>query len=126
MRDFKKVEAWRRGHALAVALHGATRHFSRRGFGNLRSQLIRAAEAIAANIAEGCGAATRKELARFLDISIKSANETEHHLISARAHNLIDADRCRWFSSETIEVRKMTYSYRKKVLQDDDERPRDS
>jgi len=30
---------------------------------------------------EGCGAATKKEFARFLDMWIKSANKTDGHLL---------------------------------------------
>ena len=83
----------------------------------MRSQLTRAADAVSANIAEGCGAATSKEFARFLDISINSANETEHHLLSARDLDLVSPDAWQEFTAETIEIRKMTHGYRKKVLQ---------
>ena len=37
-------------------------------------------------------------------------------------HDLIETDKWKWFLAETIEVRKMTYGYRKKVLSDDDDR----
>lgn len=117
MQDFKHIQAWRRAHALAIALHKAASHFSRAGHAHLKSQLTRAADAISANIAEGCGAATSKEFARFLDISIKSANETEHHLLSARDLDLVSADAWQKFTAETTEIRKMTHGYRKKVIQ---------
>jgi four helix bundle protein len=83
----------------------------------LRSQLTRAADGVSANIAEGCGAATNKEFARFLDISIKSANETEHHLLSARDLDLVSPDAWQRFTAEIIEIRKMIHGYRKKVIQ---------
>jgi len=57
--------------------------------------------------------------ARFLDISIKSANETEYHLLASHDLALIsDAD---WekYTTETIEVRKMTYAYRAAILRDE-------
>jgi four helix bundle protein len=92
VQDFKHIRAWQRAHALAIALHKVAGSFSRAGHAHLRSQLTRAADGVAANIAEGCGAATNKEFARFLDISIKSANETEHHLLSARDLNLVSPD----------------------------------
>jgi len=71
-------------------------------------------------IAEGCGAATNKEFARFLDIAIKSANETEGHLLSARDLGLISHDEWERFTGETIEIRKMVYTYRKRVLETPD------
>jgi four helix bundle protein len=116
MRDFKSIKAWRRAHALAIALHKRARTFTRAGYSRLRAQLTGAADSIKDTIAEGCGAATNKEFARFLDMSIKSANETEGHLLSARDLRLFTADEWHKFNSETIEIRKMVYSYRKKVL----------
>ncbi len=117
MQDFKHILAWQRAHALAIALHKRARHFGRAGHAHLRSQLTRAADGISTNIAEGCGAATNKEFARFLDISIKSANETEHHLISERDLTLLSPDEWQKFTGETVEIRKMVHGYRKRVLQ---------
>jgi S23 ribosomal protein. len=123
VQDFKQIQAWQRAHALAIALHKSASHFSRVGHAHLRSQLTRAADGIAANIAEGCGAATSKEFARFLDISIKSANETEHHLLSARDLNLVSPEAWQTFTAETIQIRKMTHGYRKKVIQSGENSP---
>ena len=116
MQDFKHIKAWQRAHALAIAIHKATRHFGRIGYAHLRSQLTRAADAIAANIVEGCGAATNKEFARFLDISIKSDNELEYHLLESRDLELLDSTIWQGFNDETIEIRKMIFGYRKRVL----------
>jgi len=60
--------------------------------------------------------ATNKEFARYLDMSIKSANETEGHLLSARDLELVPFDIWRKHSDETVEIRKMIFGYRKKVL----------
>jgi len=117
MQDFKHIRAWQRAHALAIAIHKAASRFRKAGHGNLRSQLIRSAESIATNIVEGCGATTNREFARFLEISIKSANETEYHLLSARDLELFSSEVWRHFSTETVEIRKMLYTYRKRVLE---------
>ncbi len=111
MQDFKHIKAWQRAHALAIAIHKATRHFGRMGYAHLRSQLTRAADAIAANIVEGCGAATNKEFARFLDISIKSDNELEYHLLESRGLDLLALPTWQGFNDETIEIRKMIFVY---------------
>ena len=118
MQDFKHIKAWQR-HALSIALHKRAVGWSRRGHGNLRSQLTAAAESIATNIVEGCGAATNKEFARFLDMSIKSANETEYHVLCTRDLDLLSLDEWQKYSTETVEIRKMIYAYRKKVLNSD-------
>ena len=119
MRDFRHIRAWQRAHALSIAIHRLARDFGRDGHAKLRAQLTGAAHSIATNIVEGCGAVTHKEFARFLDISIKSANETEYHLLTSHDLELFsDAD---WekYTREAIEVRKMIYAYRAAVLRDD-------
>jgi len=50
----------------------------------LVSQLRRAASSVPANIAEGCGCNGNREFARFLGIALRSASETEYHLLLAR------------------------------------------
>jgi len=119
MRDFKRLEIWRRAHALAIVIYELSTDFGRAGFGSLRSQLSRAADSIGTNIAEGCGTDSNREFARFLDMSIKSAAETENHLITARDLRLISSDAEQRHSNETVEIRKMTFAYRKRVLEDE-------
>ena len=114
MQDFKHIRAWQRAHALSIAVHKLVDSFA--GHAHLKSQLTRAADSIASNIVEGCGAETNKEFARFLDISIKSANETEYRLLSARDLELISDQTWQHHSGETVEIRKMIYGYRKKLL----------
>jgi four helix bundle protein len=89
MRDFQRIKAWQSAHALASALHKRTRQFTKSGYARLRSQLTGAADSTKDTIAEGCGAATKKEFARFLDMAIKSPNETEEHLLSTRELSLL-------------------------------------
>jgi four helix bundle protein len=117
MRDFKSLRIWQRAHALAIALHKRTRLFGREGYSRLKRQITDAADSVHDTIAEGCGAATSREFARSLDMSIKSLNETEGHLLSARDLDLFTLHEWQRFSTETVEIRKMTYTYRKKVLQ---------
>ena len=119
MRDFRHIRAWQRAHALSIAIHRLSRDFSRKGHANLRTQLAGAAHSIPTNIVEGCGAITHREFARFLDISIKSANETEYHLLTSHDLELISAADWERYTRETVEVRKMIYTYRVAVLRDE-------
>ena len=90
-------------------------------FTGLRSQLTRAADSIAATIVEGCGAESAREFARYLDMSIKSASETEYHLLSARDRRALTHERWQQLSGETVEIRRMIYAYRRRLLEDDEE-----
>ena len=119
MRDYHRLEIWRRAHALSITIHDVARGFRGPEFASLRSQLTRAADSIAATIVEGCGADTAKEFARFLVMSIKSASETESHLLNARDRRVLPHRRWQQLSAEAVAIRRMTYVYRKRLLEDD-------
>jgi four helix bundle protein len=116
MHDYHNIDAWRRAHALSIAIDRTTRLFARRGYAYLRTQLAKASDSIPHNIVEGAVADTKKEFARFLTISIRSANETESRLLTARDLSLVSPDEWAQLSAETVEVRKMIFGYRKKIL----------
>jgi len=119
MQDFRHIKAWQKAHALAVAMHKLSRRFTPGAYGRLRAQLTGAADSIGDNIVEGCGASSKKDFARFLDNSIKSANETEGHLLKARDLDLISLREWEKYTAETIEVRKMIVGYCAKVRASD-------
>jgi four helix bundle protein len=110
-----QLRVWRKAHAFAIAVRRLTRHFPR-GFARLKEQLIAAAESIPGNIVEGCGAATPREFARFLDMSIKSSSETEYWLQLAHAHEIVPTIKWKAATLEVTDIRRTTYSLRKKVL----------
>jgi len=86
----------------------------------LREQIRTAAQSIVNNIVEGCGASSRKELARYLDISVKSASETDYQLEFARDAELLAHDVWNQLSEDVVEIRKMTFGLRRTVLGADD------
>ena len=71
---------WQRARELAVITSKLTRGFPHSDHGVVSSQLRRAALSIPANIAEGCGKSSRKEVIRFFQIASASAMEAESHL----------------------------------------------
>lgn len=99
----------------------ATNRFPRSGYASLKGQLIKSCESIPFNIVEGCGARTRLEFARFLDISIKSATETEYQLELAHDYSVMVKSDWEKLSSATIEIRKMLCGLRTRVLEKKDE-----
>jgi len=116
MQDFRQLVVWGRAHAFALAVRKCADDFPRAGYADFKAQLIRAAESIANNVVEGCGAATRKEFARYLDISIKSTSEVEGQLQLANDQGLIRQGAWDELSSEVIEIRKMLYGLRRALL----------
>ena len=116
MQDFRRLLVWRRAHVFAIDIKQVTKTFPRTGYRDLKSQLSRAAESIASNIVEGCAAASRKEFARFLDISIKSASETDYRLELARDIGVLPYREWRRLATEVVEIRKMVFALRRTIL----------
>ena len=78
--------------------------------------MVKSAESIADNIAEGAGAATNAEFARYLDMSIKSSSELENQIERAHAYGLTRDDERAQRINDVCDVRKMTWGLRKTVL----------
>jgi four helix bundle protein len=76
----------------------------------LTSQVRRASASIRANIAEGCGRAGEKELARFLDIAAGSASELEYHLLLAHDLDLLHTTVHSHLTKSVQEVKQMLTS----------------
>jgi four helix bundle protein len=115
MQDFRKLLVWRRAHAFGLVIHRLSGEIPRRDNSGLVSQLRRAALSISANIAEGCGRESNKELARFLQISIGSASEVENHLQFCVDAVLIPRAEFDRAQSEVVEIRRMLIGLLQKV-----------
>ena len=66
-RDFRKITAWQRAHALTLRIYRATLGFPGDERFGLVSQIRRACASIPTNVAQRCGRSTNNELARFID-----------------------------------------------------------
>ena len=117
MSDFKKLRVWRKAHALTLNAHRVAATIRGAQYAALRSQMIRAAMSVPANIVEGREQKTEREFARFLGYSLASTSELEYHLIVARDLRAItDTD----FGStlgQLIDVRKMLHGLLAKLSQ---------
>src|SRR5262249_31112826 len=89
MQDHRKLKIWRMACLLAIGVRAATDRFPKRGYSELKAQIIDAAESIAHAIVEGCGAETQKEFARFLAVTIKSNREVEGQLAMAYGYDIL-------------------------------------
>src|SRR5579859_5589447 len=69
---------------MTLAIYSANVSFPREELYGLTSQLRRSAASIGANIAEGSGRRSDREICRFLQIARGFASEAEYHLLLAR------------------------------------------
>jgi four helix bundle protein len=115
MSDFKKLVVWQKAHAMALDAHRIAGRIRRADHAALRSQIIRAAMSVPANIVEGCNQESAKQFSRFLLIALNSATELEYHLITARDLKLVRGEESLSLLSQTIEVRKMLHGLRRRL-----------
>ena len=111
MRDFHKLVIWEKSHQLTLDIYKLTQQFPKEELFGLTSQIRRAISSIPTNIAEGCGRATNKDFAHFLQISIGSACEVEYQLLLAHDLNYITDEDYNRLNDEIVSVRKMIHKY---------------
>ncbi len=116
MQNFRQLRVWAKAHVLALAVRDMTAGFPKNGYSRLKDQIIRSAESIPFNIAEGCGANSNKEFARYLDISIKSANELDYQLQLVRDYGILPNRHWKRLSDETVDTRRMLCGMKTRLL----------
>ena len=109
MADFRKLEVWQKAHTLVLAVNDVTHTIRGIEYTSLRSQIIRAAMSIDANIVEGRNQRTDRRFIHYLDIAVNSANELEAHFIMARDIGAMSADDYLRLRDQLVHVRKMLH-----------------
>jgi four helix bundle protein len=107
MGDFKKLDVWRKAHALLLNVYRSTKRIRGAEHISLRSQTVRAAMSVSTNIVDGNGKRSPRDFIRFLGYSIDSATELEYHLTVARDLELLSQNDFRSLVDQLVEVRKM-------------------
>lgn len=115
MRDFHKLIIWQRSHQLALKVYSISKFFPKDELFGLTSQIRRAVSSIPTNIAEGCGRASNKDFAHFLQIAIGLAAEVEYELLLAHDLDYINNSDYQFLTEETVAVRKMIIKYQSEL-----------
>jgi len=115
VRNFRKLEVWRRGHQLTLDVCGITGTFPREEMYGLTSQTRRSSAAIPANVAEGCGRGSNADLGRFLQMAFGLASELENHLLLARDLSLLQPVEHERLTGEVVEIQRMLAAFIKSL-----------
>jgi len=83
-RTFEDLIVWQEAHRFVLEAYRATAGFPKSEIYGLRSQMLRAAVSIPANIAEGFKRRSGNEKMRYLNIAQGSAEECRYYAILAR------------------------------------------
>ena len=113
MSDYRKLRVWQNAHALVLDVYQCTVRFPKDEQYALTAQIRRSAASIPANIAEGTGRTTQKELAYFCGVARGSLNELEYHLLLAHDLRYLPADAHAMLGSRLSELRGMLTKFMK-------------
>ena len=122
MQNYKDLKVWEMAHQFTLNVYSVTKQFPKEEMFGLTTQLRRAAASIGANIAEGCGRSSQADLARFLQISLGSANESEYFLLLANDIGYLQGDAFESLYKQVNEVKAMLISLIQKVRMMDEQK----
>ena len=112
---FEKLEVWQKAVTLSSEIHELTRSFPRDELYILTSQIKRAADSVALNIAEGSTGQTNAEFKLFLGYAIRSAIEVVSCLYVGKKRNIIKEKQFKTLYSDLEIIVKMLQALRKSI-----------
>ena len=118
MKDFRQLKVWEKSHQLALAIYKVTAKFPKEEIYGLTSQVRRASMSIPTNIAEGCGRNTDADFARFLQMAMGSASETEYQLLLSLDLGFLNKEQYDKLNLDVTEVKRMLASLLKTIRAD--------
>lgn len=113
-KSFTELLVWQKAHKLTLEVYRLTKDFPKEEIYGITSQIRRASISISANIAEGYKRATRKDKARFLNISEGSLEEVRYFSILAKDLGILMENKILIKSID--EIAKLIYSYKRAIL----------
>jgi four helix bundle protein len=115
MQNYKDLKVWAKAHQLTLKVYLLSKGFPKEELYSLTNQLRRSISAIPANIAEGCGKHSQKDLGNYLNIALGSANEAEYFLLLSRDLEYLTLDEHDDLNDNINEIKAMLISLFSKV-----------
>jgi four helix bundle protein len=112
---FEKLIVWQKAVELSGEIEELTAQFPQKEIFVLTSQMKRAADSIALNIAEGSTGQTSREFKRFLGIALRSAIELVCCLYIGQRRKLISQEKFDYFYKSINDLVKGTQALRKSL-----------
>ncbi|WP_026954510.1 four helix bundle protein [Algoriphagus vanfongensis] len=112
---FESLQIWQKAMDLAEDIHRLTIKFPKEEIYNLTSQIKRASDSIALNIAEGSISQTNPEYLEFLGYGIRSLAEVVTCLHKAKRRKYMDENRFMQLYKESFHLMNMMQSFKSKL-----------
>ena len=106
-KSHKNLNAWQEAMDLVTSVYNVTGKFPDQEKYGLTSQMRRAAVSIPANIAEGAGRNSDKELIQFLYISLGSLEELETMIIIGSNLKYFESKKINEVEEKIVHIRKL-------------------
>jgi len=113
---FEKLIIWQDSMTFAEKIYKYSSQFPKDEINNLTSQIRRASDSIALNIAEGSILQSNPEFRRFLGYSIRSIAEVVTCLYKAKYRNYITEETFTELYSESYKIINHIISFRNKLI----------
>lgn len=112
---FEKLDVWQKAIDLSFDIHKLTREFPREELYILTSQIKRAADSIALNIAEGSTGQSNPEFKQFIGYAIRSAIEVVSCLYIGKKRKIVKEDKFKDLYSKTESIVRMLQALRRSL-----------
>lgn len=109
---FEKLKVWQKAIDFSCSVHQLTRSFPREELYILTSQIKRAADSVALNIAEGSTGQSNSEFSQFLRYAIRSGIEVVSCLYLGKARKIINEKEFKDLYLEVETIVKMLQALR--------------
>jgi four helix bundle protein len=114
---FEKLIVWQKAMNFGEDIFSLSEKFHKTEIYNLTSQIRRAVDSIALNIAEGSILQSNREFSKFLGYSIRSLAEVVTCLHKAIRRKYISQDEFQKYYSDAFNLMNMLIAFQKKVKQ---------
>jgi four helix bundle protein len=112
---FEKLIIWQKAIGFGEEIHLLAETFPKKELYNLTSQITRAADSIALNIAEGSIEQSNGEYKRFLNYAIRSIAEVVTCLYKEKRRDYISEQKFNEMYSKCFELMNMTIAFKAKL-----------
>jgi four helix bundle protein len=109
---FEKLEVWKKAIDFSSSINDLTKDFPKEELYILSSQIKRAADSIALNIAEGSTGQSNAEFRQFIGYAIRSAIEVVSCLHLGQKRKIIEKDKFQLLYSEAETIIRMLQKLR--------------
>ena len=111
----RDLRVWQTAIQLSVLINELSKHLPAEERYGLAEQIRRSARSVHANIAEGQGRETTRDLLHFLAVANGSLQETDSHLVEAVESKWISAESARPVFELILDIRRMLQALRAKL-----------